>query len=93
MGERAEHIYRRVQEAAGADGRLAMPPVDEWETFPFDGDIRVRPLLPPVEAEQPRAGEGGVECPRCERGDEPALWRDERWRVVPLHRPSGLPVG
>jgi hypothetical protein len=25
-----------------------MPPVAEWETFPFEGDIRVRPLRPPA---------------------------------------------
>lgn len=92
MSERAEDIFRRAEEAAGADGRLAMPSVQEWETFPFEGDIRVRPLLPPVDAEKPRHGEGGVGCRRCERGDETALWRDENWRVVPIDRPHGLPV-
>jgi hypothetical protein len=25
-----------------------MPPVEEWETFPFDGDMRPRALLPPA---------------------------------------------
>jgi hypothetical protein len=92
VGESAEDIFRRAQEAAGPDGRLAMPLLQEWETFPFDGDIRVRPLLPPVEAEQPRHGEGGVGCRRCERGDETALWKDENWRVVPIDGPHGLPV-
>jgi diadenosine tetraphosphate (Ap4A) HIT family hydrolase len=92
VAERAEDIYRRAQEAAGRDGRLAMPPVHDWETFPFEGEIHVRPLEPPVREERPRAGAGGVDCPRCERGDESALWRDERWRVMPLPRPSGLPV-
>ena len=92
VAESAEDIFRRAQEAAGADGRLAMPPVHEWETFPFEGDIRVRPLLPPVEEEQPRHGAGGVDCHRCKRGDEPAIWRDEHWRVVPYQAPTGLPV-
>jgi hypothetical protein len=59
-----------------------MPPVDEWETFPFDGDIRARTLEPRVDAERPRHGEGGVGCRRCERGDETALWRDESWRDI-----------
>jgi hypothetical protein len=59
MGETAEDIFRRAQTAAGLDGRLAMPPVHEWETFPFEGDIRVRPLEPPVEVERPRFGAGG----------------------------------
>ena len=54
--ETPEELYAR---AAGA---LRMPPVEEWETFPFDGDLRPRALLPPVEREKPRHGEGGVDC-------------------------------
>jgi hypothetical protein len=92
MAESAEDIYRRAQAAAGPDGRLPPPPVGEWETFPFEGELRVRALLAPVEREPPRHGEGGVDCGRCRRGDRDALWRDEHWRVVPLERPSGLPV-
>jgi diadenosine tetraphosphate (Ap4A) HIT family hydrolase len=92
VGETPEELYRRAQEAAGPDGRMAVPPVHEWETFPFEGEIRVRPLQPPVDAEKPRLGEGGVDCRRCERGDEAAIWRDERWRLVSFPRPSGLPV-
>jgi diadenosine tetraphosphate (Ap4A) HIT family hydrolase len=92
VGESAEEIFRRAQAAAGPDGRLALPPLHEWDTFPFEGDLRVRALEPPVERERPRYGEGGVDCGRCERGDETALWRDEHWRVVPLDRPHGLPV-
>jgi diadenosine tetraphosphate (Ap4A) HIT family hydrolase len=92
MAEGAEAIYERAVAASGVDGRLTMPPVQEWETFPFEGDIRVRPLLPPVEAEPPRRGEGGIGCWRCERGDIDAIWSDERWLVTPLERPSGLPV-
>jgi diadenosine tetraphosphate (Ap4A) HIT family hydrolase len=91
MAETPEELYSRAQ-AAAADGRLAMPPVAEWETFPFEGELRVRPLAPPVEEEPPRLGEGGVDCRRCERGDEGALWRDERWRLVSAPRPTGLPV-
>ena len=92
MSETAEEIYRRAIAAADSDGRLPMPPVEEWETFPFDGDIRVRPLRAPVAAEPPRRGEGGVECWRCERGDSDAVWSDERWVVAPLEKPSGLPA-
>jgi diadenosine tetraphosphate (Ap4A) HIT family hydrolase len=92
VAETPEELYRRAQEAAGPDGRLAMPPLQEWETFPFEGEIRVRPLEAPVDAERPRLGEGGVGCRRCERGDATALWRDENWRVVPIDRPHGLPV-
>jgi diadenosine tetraphosphate (Ap4A) HIT family hydrolase len=69
-----------------------MPPVHEWETFPFDGELRARPLLPPVEHERPRVGEGGVGCWRCERGDSDAIWSDERWLLTPMEKPSGLPA-
>jgi diadenosine tetraphosphate (Ap4A) HIT family hydrolase len=69
-----------------------MPPLAEWETFPFDGDLRVRPLQPPESVERPRRGEGGVDCPRCARADDYYLWTNEHWRVAPLPEPSGLPV-
>ena len=92
MSETAEQIYERAMAAADADGRLPMPPVEDWDTFPFEGDLRVRPLLPPAD-EPPRLGEGGRDdCWRCQRGDAGALWRDERWRVVSRDEPFGLPV-
>ena len=69
-----------------------MPPVEEWETFPFEGEVRVRPLLPPVTVEPPRRGEGGTTCHLCERPDEHAVWSDERWVLRSLGKPSGLPV-
>ena len=92
MGESAEDIYGRAQAAARPEGRLPMPPVHEWDTFPFEGEMRVRPLQPPLAVERPRHGEGGVGCRRCERGDEGAIWSDARWRLVPLDEPTGLPV-
>lgn len=91
MAESPEEIYRRAQEAAGPDGRLPMPPVDEWDTFPFEGEMRARRLEPPAE-EPPRDGEDPADCWRCRRGDSEALWSDERWRLVALAQPSGLPV-
>jgi hypothetical protein len=33
--ESAEELYRRALGAADADGRLSLPPLDEWDTFPF----------------------------------------------------------
>ena len=92
MGETAEQIYERVQAALGPDDRLAMPPVHEWETFPFEGDIRVRPLLPPEPEERPRRGEDPAECWRCNEAPSLAIWGDDTWYLMAPDRPTGLPV-
>lgn len=91
MPESAEELYARALAAADPDGRLPLPGVADWETFPFDGEIRVRPLLPPGE-EPPRLGEDPADCWRCRQGDEDAIWSDDRWLLTPLEKPSGLPV-
>lgn len=85
MPETPEELYAR---AAGA---LRMPPVDEWETFPFDGEMRPRPLLQPADVERPRHGEGGIDCRRCAARDDEYLWTDGLWRLFALP-PSGLPA-
>jgi diadenosine tetraphosphate (Ap4A) HIT family hydrolase len=85
MPESAEELYAR---AAGA---LRMPPVEEWETFPFDGEMTPRALLPPVEQEAPRHGEGGANCRRCAASDDEYIWTEGRWRLYSLE-PNGLPV-
>jgi diadenosine tetraphosphate (Ap4A) HIT family hydrolase len=69
-----------------------MPPVEEWDTFPFEGRLQVRALRPPVPVEPPRGGEGGVDCPRCARPDDLYLWTDEHWRLAALPEPTGLPI-
>jgi diadenosine tetraphosphate (Ap4A) HIT family hydrolase len=91
MPETAADLYARALSAADADARLPMPPVAEWETFPFEGDIRVQPLRPPAD-EPPRLGEESADCWRCRLPDEDAIWSDARWLVAPLEKPSGLPV-
>jgi hypothetical protein len=84
--ETPEAFWERVH------GALRAPPVDEWETWPFDGALAPRPLAPPVAAEEPRHGAGGASCRRCEQGDEGALWSDEHWIVRTLAEPPGLPM-
>ena len=69
-----------------------MPPVEEWETFPFDGELRPRELRPPEPVERARVGEDAADCWRCRRGEEAAIWSDEQWIVTPMQEPSGLPV-
>jgi diadenosine tetraphosphate (Ap4A) HIT family hydrolase len=85
MPETPEELYKRVTDD------LRMPPVEEWETFPFDGELRPRALQPPVDAEEPRRGEGGVDCMRCEAPDDAYIWTNARWRLFGIG-PTGLPV-
>jgi diadenosine tetraphosphate (Ap4A) HIT family hydrolase len=84
--ETPEELYARVADA------LLMPPVETWETFPFDGDLRSRALLPPVAREPSRHGEGGIDCRSCNAPDSDFAWTTERWRLRGLDGPSGLPV-
>jgi diadenosine tetraphosphate (Ap4A) HIT family hydrolase len=92
MPESPEDLYARVTAQAGEGGRLACPPIAEWETFPWDGVISTRPLLPPVAEEPRRAGEGGQDCHRCLHPDRDVIWANERWTVSSTPRPTGLPL-
>lgn len=85
MPETPEELYERAKHA------LRMPPVEEWETWPFEGEMRPRELLPPLAQEKPRLGAGGVDCWRCEAADDQYLWTSERWRVRGLG-PTGIPA-
>jgi len=84
--ETPEELYERAKDA------LRMPPVEEWDTWPFEGDLRPRALLPPVPQEEPRHGEGGADCSACANDDEKYLWTNERWRLHAFDPPTGLPV-
>jgi diadenosine tetraphosphate (Ap4A) HIT family hydrolase len=86
MPETPEELYARA-----ADD-LRMPPVEEWVTVPFDGEMRPRALLPPVEREEPRHGEGGVDCRRCAATDDEYVWTNERWRLTSVKEPTAMPV-
>ncbi len=86
MPESPEQLYERAAKA------LIMPPVEEWETFPFHGEMRPRRLEPPAAVDRPRRGTGGVDCHSCLAPDEDYLWASARWRLRGLDRPSGLPV-
>jgi diadenosine tetraphosphate (Ap4A) HIT family hydrolase len=83
--ETPEQLFERAKDA------LRMPPVEDWDTFPFDGEMTPRALLAPVDREKPRQGEGGVDCRRCQAPDDDYVWTSERWRLLPLG-PTGLPV-
>jgi diadenosine tetraphosphate (Ap4A) HIT family hydrolase len=85
MPETPEEFYARTKDA------LRMPPLDEWETFPFDGALRPRALRPPAEDEKSRRGEGGVDCFACSKTADDLIWEDEHWQLTPVG-PTGLPV-
>ena len=92
MVESPDELYRRASAAADANGRLPVPSLEGWDTFPFEGELRVKALSPPEAVEPPRKGEDPADCRRCKRGVEGAIWYDDRWLVSPLDGPSGLPV-
>ena len=96
MPESAEEIYARVVAAVDAGGRLPMPPVDEWDIFPWevvDGRLAPRVVEPPLAAEEPRRGVDGVDCVPCAgEGDAVRIWENDRWKLVHPPRPGGLPL-
>jgi diadenosine tetraphosphate (Ap4A) HIT family hydrolase len=63
-----------------------------WPSFPFEGDLRVKPLDDPVDSEPPRQGEEAGGCTACAAPDEAYIWVNERWRVRAMERPTGLPM-
>jgi diadenosine tetraphosphate (Ap4A) HIT family hydrolase len=83
--ETPEQLYTR------AGGALRMPPVEMWDTFPFDGEMRPRPLQPPADREKPLHWEGGADCHACMADDAEFCWTNGRWRLRALE-PSGLPL-
>src|SRR3954451_16023040 len=85
MPETPEEFYARTKDA------LRMPPLEDWETFPFEGDIRPRALLPPAADEKQRHGGGGGDCHACDKAPEDVIWQDEHWQLSAIG-PTGLPI-
>jgi diadenosine tetraphosphate (Ap4A) HIT family hydrolase len=86
MPETPEQFWERARE------NLRVPPVEEWDTWPFEGPVRPKALEPPVEREKPRFGEGGIDCRACTSPDDAYVWTNERWRLYAIDPPNGLPV-
>ena len=85
MPETPEQLHARVAEA------LRTPPVHEWDTWPFEGEIRPKRLAP-LTPEPAIQGQAGIDCRACAKPDSEYLWANERWRLTSLGEPSGLPV-
>jgi hypothetical protein len=69
-----------------------LPDFVNWPTFPFSGELRVRPLDAPSLPEPPRDGEDIAECRACRAPDDAYIWVDDRWRVRATEQPPGLPL-
>lgn len=94
MPESAAEVHARVVAAVGEAGRLPLPPVTEWSTFPWgveDGALVAKPLAAPA-PEEPRQGEDDRPCPVCQPPSG-VIWQNDSWRVKthPAGR-SGLPL-
>ena len=69
-----------------------LPEFTSWPTFPFEGELRVKPLEEPAVEEPPRQGEDPSSCVACQAPDKAYIWVSDRWRVRALDRPTGLPM-
>jgi hypothetical protein len=86
-------LHARVLAAADAEGRLPLPPMANWETFPFESaSLRVVPLAPPELPEPLRDGEGGQACEACTGSGRDVVWSDDHWRLSRFGEPTGAPV-
>lgn len=73
--------------------RLDPQPVLDSPFFPFEGEIRAKPLDQPVLPEPPRAGaDGGTPCKNCAEPDAYVIWRDDDWRLLAGFEQPGLPM-
>ena len=73
----------------GGTGGLRIPPVEEWDSWPFEGPVQPKALRAP-EPEPPRDGEGDRPCTACGNTDAEYFWTDDHWRLLAIP-PSGLP--
>ncbi|MFD0741271.1 hypothetical protein ACFQ1L_04420 [Phytohabitans flavus] len=74
------------------DTASPVPDFTKWPSFPFEGDLRVKQLDPPVGKEPSRKGEDAADCSACNAPDDAYIWVSERWRVRAMDRPTGLPM-
>jgi diadenosine tetraphosphate (Ap4A) HIT family hydrolase len=84
MAETPEQFYARTSAQP-----LRVPPVQEWASWPFEGGVTPKALVPPA-PEPPRVGVGGVDCGACAAPDDAYFWTDDHWRLQDAG-PGGLP--
>src|SRR5690606_10624497 len=93
-GPKWGRTVRRDSTSVGdvSDNPGSLPSFTRWPSFPFEGDLRIRPLAEPGAVEPPRKGEDPAQCVSCNAPDEAYIWVNDRWRVRAPDRPSGLPI-
>ena len=84
MPETPEEMHARVADS------LTVPPLHEWEGWPFAGDVTAQPLEP-LSPEPRLHGQDGAACSACMKPDEKYAWTSERWRLF-APEPSGMPI-
>jgi len=62
---------------------------DPW--FPFEGEVRVKQLLPRQVPEPDRTGLTPKTCSACAASDAAYIWTDEHWRLRGMGEPSPVP--
>jgi diadenosine tetraphosphate (Ap4A) HIT family hydrolase len=65
---------------------LAELVADPW--FPFEGDVRVKQLLPPELPEPPRSDATAADCSSCAADDSAYIWTDDQWRLRGYGEPA-----
>lgn len=70
-----------------------LPRYVDWPLFPFEGDLRIKPILPLADSDFVRSGEpGGPPCASCAATDDAYVWVDERWRIKATDKAPSLPM-
>jgi hypothetical protein len=75
-----------------SDNPSALPSFVKSANFPFEGQLRVKRLDPPVGIEPARDSEDPATCVACGTADDAYIWVSDRWRVRAMDRPGGLPM-
>jgi hypothetical protein len=84
----AVELIARARAAYTADGRPPLPDdISDWDIFPFEGDLLVKPLDDPVVPEPPRHGETVGDCSACMSADSDYVWSDAGWRLRTTPQP------
>jgi hypothetical protein len=86
--ESIESYYDRVAAATDGEGRLAVAieAMPGWDIFPFELDgLRIKPLEPLADDEEPRRGEDPADCtcrePLSAEQAAWVVWSNERWTL------------